>query len=30
MMLWIGFWVCTAVMVICAGFLILWSFDNDR
>jgi hypothetical protein len=29
MMLWIGFWVCTAVMVICAGFLMLWSFKDD-
>jgi hypothetical protein len=29
MMLWIGFWVSTAVLVICAGFLILWSFKDD-
>ena len=29
MMLWIGFWACTAVLVICAGFLILWGFKDD-
>jgi hypothetical protein len=29
MMLWIGFWVCVAALVICAGFLILWSFKDD-